>query len=156
MSAKFQEYKNSLEVTLKDKAKPWTKYFETAEAKTGVDRVYIFLGERSLSFFHHIYLYPQRASLQMFILLVGRSSGVHRFIFSVRIWCRVNLQLDWFCVPSVHVYAGVGVSTERRRYKMAHLLGGLRGILDCGIFFRFHCWLVPIVLANEGQFINTF
>ncbi|KAF9795989.1 hypothetical protein SFRURICE_010086 [Spodoptera frugiperda] len=44
MSAKFQDYKDSLERSLNDKAKPWTRYFELAEKKTGVNRVYLFVG----------------------------------------------------------------------------------------------------------------
>lgn len=44
MSSKLLEYKQSIAVSLADKSKPWTKYFEMAEQKTGVDRLYIFFG----------------------------------------------------------------------------------------------------------------
>ncbi|KOB73099.1 Receptor expression enhancing protein isoform 2 [Operophtera brumata] len=44
MSAKLLEYKDTIENNLNDKSKPWTKYFEIAEQKTGVSRVYLFVG----------------------------------------------------------------------------------------------------------------
>lgn len=44
MAAKFQEYKENLELNLKDKSKPWTKYFDIAEQKTGADRLHLFIG----------------------------------------------------------------------------------------------------------------
>lgn len=44
MSAKLLEYKSALENGLKDKSKPWTQCLEVAEAKTGVDRLYLFSG----------------------------------------------------------------------------------------------------------------
>ncbi|KAJ0171905.1 hypothetical protein K1T71_012668 [Dendrolimus kikuchii] len=44
MAAKFQEYRDNLERILNDKSQPWTKYLEKAEQKTGVNRVYLFMG----------------------------------------------------------------------------------------------------------------
>ncbi|XP_014371443.2 receptor expression-enhancing protein 5 isoform X2 [Papilio machaon] len=44
MSIRLQEYKDAIEKNLKDRSKPWTKYFDIAESKTGVSRVYIFVG----------------------------------------------------------------------------------------------------------------
>lgn len=45
MASKLQEYKDTLERNLMDKSKPWTKFFEKAESKTGVNRVYLFVGK---------------------------------------------------------------------------------------------------------------
>lgn len=45
MASKLQEYKDNIEQSLNDKSKPWTKYFELAEQKVGVNRLYIFLGK---------------------------------------------------------------------------------------------------------------
>lgn len=42
---KFDDYKQQLEKDLKDDSKPWTKYLKLAEEKTGLNRLYIFLGE---------------------------------------------------------------------------------------------------------------
>lgn len=39
--------KEYLEKTLRDESKPWTKLFVLAEEKTGIDRLYIFVGELS-------------------------------------------------------------------------------------------------------------
>lgn len=44
MSNKLTALKSSLENTLKDDNKPWTRLFAAVEQKTGVDRVYVFLG----------------------------------------------------------------------------------------------------------------
>lgn len=43
--ARIVAVKEYLEKALKDESKPWTKVFAQAEEKTGVDRLYIFLGE---------------------------------------------------------------------------------------------------------------
>lgn len=57
MGSKLQEYKETLERSLVDKSKPWTKYFDKAEQRTGVNRVYLFVGENEYTFFN-VYLYP--------------------------------------------------------------------------------------------------
>ncbi|XP_059056236.1 receptor expression-enhancing protein 5 isoform X1 [Achroia grisella] len=44
MGSKLQEYRDTIERTLNDKSTPWAKYFELAEQKTGVNRVYLFVG----------------------------------------------------------------------------------------------------------------
>ncbi|XP_013195129.1 receptor expression-enhancing protein 5 isoform X2 [Amyelois transitella] len=44
MGSKIQEYKDTLERTLNDKSKPWVKYLDLAEQKSGVNRVYLFVG----------------------------------------------------------------------------------------------------------------
>ncbi|XP_034939756.1 receptor expression-enhancing protein 5-like [Chelonus insularis] len=46
--ARIVAMKDSLEKALKDESKPWAKLFATAEAKTGIDRLYIFLGSMGL------------------------------------------------------------------------------------------------------------
>lgn len=46
--ARIVAMKESLEKVLKDEGKPWTKLFALAEAKTGLDRLYIFLGNISI------------------------------------------------------------------------------------------------------------
>jgi len=43
--ARVVAVKEYLEKALKDESKPWTKMFIFAEEKTGVDRLYIFVGE---------------------------------------------------------------------------------------------------------------
>lgn len=57
MASKLQEYKDNIEQSLNDKSKPWTKYFELAEQKVGVNRVYIFLGKFFVLFLIRVYLY---------------------------------------------------------------------------------------------------
>lgn len=42
--AKVMAAKESIEKSLRDETKPWTKLFAMAEAKTGVDRLYLFVG----------------------------------------------------------------------------------------------------------------
>lgn len=42
---KFEGYKQQLEKDLADDSKPWSKYLKIAEEKTGVQRIYIFLGK---------------------------------------------------------------------------------------------------------------
>lgn len=43
--ARIVAVKEYLEKALKDESKPWTKMFALAEEKTGIDRLYIFVGE---------------------------------------------------------------------------------------------------------------
>lgn len=45
MSQKLIEIKNQLQSSLHDSSKPWTSVLRGAEKKTGIDRLYIFLGE---------------------------------------------------------------------------------------------------------------
>lgn len=45
--ARIIAVKEYLEKTLRDENKPWTKMFVLAEEKTGIDRLYIFVGELS-------------------------------------------------------------------------------------------------------------
>lgn len=45
MAQKFDEYKERIHKHLTEKDKPWTPLLDIAEAKTGVPRVYLFLGE---------------------------------------------------------------------------------------------------------------
>lgn len=47
--ARIVAVKEYLEKALKDESKPWTKMFVLAEEKTGVDRLYIFVGEFSFT-----------------------------------------------------------------------------------------------------------
>lgn len=81
MGSKLQEYKDTLERSLVDKSKPWTKYFDKAEQKTGVNRVYIFVGE--CTFFSRLFI---SLAVGLTLVLLCRFGGVHRFIFSVRFW----------------------------------------------------------------------
>lgn len=39
------EVKKELEISLKDPSKPWTPFFSTVESKTGINRLYIFVGK---------------------------------------------------------------------------------------------------------------
>lgn len=55
MSSKLFEYRETIERNLSDKSKPWTKYFEMAEQKSGVSRVYLFVGE-ILAFFTNVFI----------------------------------------------------------------------------------------------------
>lgn len=45
MAAKISEYKEAIDKALHDNQKPWTGWLAFAEKKTGVKRLYIFLGE---------------------------------------------------------------------------------------------------------------
>lgn len=56
MSARIHEIRDTLERQLNDKSKPWTPYFDKAEQKTGVSRVYLFVGKGTFSV--HVYFYP--------------------------------------------------------------------------------------------------
>jgi len=44
MAEKIKEVRDSLDKALRDESKPWATTFAMVEAKTGVDRLYIFLG----------------------------------------------------------------------------------------------------------------
>ncbi|XP_018321442.1 receptor expression-enhancing protein 6 isoform X2 [Agrilus planipennis] len=44
MAGKIMDLKNQLEVSLRDKSKPWTTVLDVLEGKTGVDRLFIFIG----------------------------------------------------------------------------------------------------------------
>lgn len=55
--ARVAAAKESIEKALKDESKPWAKLFSMAEAKTGIDRLYIFLGQYKVIFFHNIFYY---------------------------------------------------------------------------------------------------
>jgi len=44
MAAKFSEYKENIDKALHDNTKPWTSWFALAEGKTGVKRLYLFIG----------------------------------------------------------------------------------------------------------------
>lgn len=44
MASRVQEVKTCLDKSLRDASKPWTNTFSMLEEKTGVDRLYIFLG----------------------------------------------------------------------------------------------------------------
>jgi receptor expression-enhancing protein 5/6 len=43
--ARVVAVKECLEKALKDESKPWAKLFAAAEEKTGIDRLYLFVGE---------------------------------------------------------------------------------------------------------------
>lgn len=43
--ARIAAVKEQLEKTLKDESKPWVKLLIQAEGKTGIDRLYIFVGK---------------------------------------------------------------------------------------------------------------
>lgn len=53
--ARIVAVKESLEKTLKDETKPWTKLFTMAESKAGIDRLYIFLGSVGLLAFYLVF-----------------------------------------------------------------------------------------------------
>jgi hypothetical protein len=72
MGSKLQEYKEIIERNLVDKSKPWTKYFDRAEQKTGVNRVYLFVGE-SLTFSTFIYIHSSRFDVGSFVQVWSRS-----------------------------------------------------------------------------------
>ena len=46
----LNKFKNILEKDLKDDSKPWTKWLTIAEEKSGVNRVYLFVGKNQLYF----------------------------------------------------------------------------------------------------------
>lgn len=45
MAQKLSDLKKQLDESLRDSSKPWTSTLSNMEAKTGVDRLYIFLGK---------------------------------------------------------------------------------------------------------------
>lgn len=112
MSAKIQEYRDAIDRALHDKSKPWTKYFEKAEAQINVNRVYIFVGKKK--FFHHVYLYPKRCPSILTVVFCRRFGRIRWFIFSFWVWCGIDMQQHRIRVPSVHVNEGVGIPRKRR------------------------------------------
>lgn len=70
MTSKLQEYKDTIERHLNDKNSPWAKYFEVAEKKSGVSRVYIFLGKSFFFLIEFIYIFSNYLT---FILSQGWS-----------------------------------------------------------------------------------
>lgn len=44
MAGRVSDMRNQLNKSLHDYSKPWTSLLETMEHKTGVDRLYIFIG----------------------------------------------------------------------------------------------------------------
>lgn len=44
MAQKFNEIKGDIEKSLNDPSKPWTPIFAKAEESTGINRLYMFLG----------------------------------------------------------------------------------------------------------------
>lgn len=64
------------------------------------------------------------------------------------------MQLYWFRVPGLHVNEGIGVAPEGRWHEVADILGGVRLLLCRRVLFRFHCRLVPTLLADEGKCIH--
>lgn len=87
MSAKLIEYRDTLERQLNDKSKPWTKYFEKLEEKTGVSRLYIFLGEPR--FFPIAFIYILSGFWRFFVLagLVGFTGLYLVFGFGAELIC---------------------------------------------------------------------
>jgi hypothetical protein len=45
MAGRVAEIKDELNKSLHDASKPWSSVLATVEAKTGVDRLYIFIGK---------------------------------------------------------------------------------------------------------------
>lgn len=83
-----------------------------------------------------------------------RFRGVHRFIFSVWIRRWADMQFDRVRLSGLHVNEGFGVPSQRWRYEMVDVLGGLRVLLYRGILFRLHRWLVPSLLVDKGQWVQ--
>lgn len=146
MTSKLQEYKDTIERSLNDKNSPWAKYFEVAEKKTGVNRVYIFIGK--FPFFSIMSLFISLAIIwRLFCRRIGR---VHRFIFSVWIRRGVDMQFYRIRLPSVYVNEGIRIACERRWYKVAYILGSICLLLNRRVLFRFYRWLVPVILVDKG------
>jgi hypothetical protein len=45
MGTRIEGYKESLDKALHDEKQPWTSVLEWAEGKTGIKRLYLFMGE---------------------------------------------------------------------------------------------------------------
>jgi hypothetical protein len=45
MGTKVESYRESLDKALHDESQPWTNALKWAECKTGIKRLYLFLGE---------------------------------------------------------------------------------------------------------------
>lgn len=41
----FDQYKDTLDKSLNDQSKPWSKVFEKVEEKTNIPKLYLFLGK---------------------------------------------------------------------------------------------------------------
>lgn len=50
----FDQYKDTLDKSLNDKSKPWTKVFNTIEEKTNIPKVYLFLGKFQFLFLSNV------------------------------------------------------------------------------------------------------
>lgn len=87
MTAKFQEYKDLIERNLTDKSKPWTKYFELAEQKTGVNRVYLFVGKVSFSRIAFIYILSENFNVYFVVGLVAFTGLYLVFGFGAELIC---------------------------------------------------------------------
>jgi receptor expression-enhancing protein 5/6 len=57
MAQKIDELKNSLNTSLNDDTKPWKSAFDIVEQKTGVPRVYIFIGVTAAAILYLIFGY---------------------------------------------------------------------------------------------------
>lgn len=53
MAERIEAIKVTLNQSLNDKEKPWKKFFDLAEEKSGVPRVYLFAGEYNIENFSH-------------------------------------------------------------------------------------------------------
>lgn len=76
MAAKLQDYRDSLEHALNDKTKPWSKYFDKAEQKTGVNRVYLFAGTLGF-YFTFIYIFSRSFDVLFCVVQVWSRSLVY-------------------------------------------------------------------------------
>jgi hypothetical protein len=45
MSTNIEGYRESLDKALHDKSQPWTSALDWAEGKTGIKRIYLFMGK---------------------------------------------------------------------------------------------------------------
>lgn len=76
MSAKLQDYKVSLERALNDKTKPWSKYLDAAEQRTGVNRLYLFAGTL-VFYFTFIYIFSSSFDVLFCVVQVQWRSLVY-------------------------------------------------------------------------------
>lgn len=87
MTSKLQEYKASIERSLNDKNNPWAKYFEKAEQKTGVNRVYIFLGKFPFFLIQFIYIFSKLFDVYFLAGLVAFTGLYLVFGFGAELIC---------------------------------------------------------------------
>ncbi|KAM8712318.1 hypothetical protein ACLKA7_012784 [Drosophila subpalustris] len=73
----FESYKGTVNKSLHDSAKPWTKIFDLVEQRTGVDRVKIFFGAASFCALYLIFGYGAQLLCNIIGVLYPAYVSIH-------------------------------------------------------------------------------